>query len=245
MIGEEEKDLILKVLESGQFSGGSTVTEFESLFAEYLGVKHVVATSSGTTALLAAVMGAGVRPKDRILTTPFTFVAPVNALLFAGATPLFVDIDEETFNLDVRRLEEALERHPGVRAVLVVHLYGLMCNMSAIKDLAKRNNLITIEDCAQAHGADLWGQKAGTWGNVAAFSFYATKNMTTGEGGAVATNDERIAILARQFIDHGQAGRYHHVNLGYNFRMSALQAALGVAQLKKLDFFNRKRQENE
>lgn len=244
LFGEEEERLVLGVLRSGQLASGPMVARFETEFAAYFGAPHAVMTSSGTTALQAAVAALGLGPGDKVFTTPFTFAATANALLSAGAVPVFVDVEPRTLNLDPAALEQACREHPDAVAVLVVHLYGLPAAMPEIMALAKEHGLRVIEDCAQAHGAAIGEQKAGTFGEISAFSFYATKNMTTGEGGAVVTADPALAERSRSFINHGQRRRYHHEALGYNFRMTDLQAALGIAQLARLEEMNARRREN-
>ena len=240
IISDEEKNAVISVLDSGMLASGAKVTEFEKRFAEYLGVKHAIATSSGTTALHTALACAGIGPGDKVITTPFTFIASVNSILYCGAEPVFVDIDPRTFNIDPEKLEDTLKEN-GVKAVLVVHLFGLSCDMPRIIQIAEKHNVKIIEDCAQSHGAAINGKKAGTFGCASAFSFYPTKNMTTGEGGIVVTDDEEVAERCRKMINHGRSGRYSHDMLGYNYRMTNIAAAIGLLQLRKLDEFNERR----
>ncbi len=244
LIGTEEKMRVLEVLDSGELAPGFWTKEFESSFASYLGTKHAVAASSGTTALSATVEGIGLVPGDQAFTTPFTFVSTASVLVARGVVPIFVDIDYETFNLDPGKLAEAMERYPNAKCVMVVHLFGLPANIKAIVKLAKERNIVVIEDCAQAHGAMVEGRHVGTFGKAGAFSFYGSKNITTGEGGMVVTDDDELAKGVRMFINHGQGERYRYEVLGHNFRMSNINAAIGFEQLKKLDFINRKRREN-
>ena len=242
MIGEEEKKAVSDVLDSGMLASGDIVHQFEDEFAAFTGAKHGICTTSGTTALEVALRALGIGAGDKVLTTPFSFIASTNSILYTGATPVFADIDPETFNIDPKAIEAALQADPAIKALLIVHLFGQPCNMDAIMPLVEKYHLLLVEDCAQAHGA-LWkDKKVGTFGNAACFSFYPTKNMTTGEGGAVVTDDAGIAENCRLLINHGMKVRYHHDSIGYNYRMTNLAAAIGRCQLKKLDFFNRARQ---
>lgn len=242
-LGEEEKKAVNQVLSSGMIACGAVTSEFEQAFAAYIGAQHGIATTSGTTALEVALRALKIGKGDKVLTTPFSFIASTNAIVYVGATPVFADIDESTFNLSPKAIEKALEQHPDIKALLIVHLFGQPCDMDAIMKIVKAKGLLLIEDCAQSHGA-LWnGKKAGSFGDVSAFSFYPTKNMTTTEGGMVLTSDETIAKKARMLINHGMQVRYYHDEIGYNYRMTNMAAAIGLCQLKKLDSFNAKRQE--
>lgn len=241
IISKEEKDAVMNVLDSGMLASGKQVTEFENHFAEYIGVKYGIAASSGTTALHAALSCAGIEKGDKVVTTPFTFIASANSILYCGAKPIFADIDPCTFNVDSDNLEIILKKDEGIKAILVVHLYGLPCDMQRISELATEYNIKVIEDCAQAHGAAINGKKVGSFGQAAAFSFYPTKNMTTGEGGIVVTDDEVIMERCRKAVNHGRAGRYLHDTLGYNYRMTNIAAAIGLVQLGRLDEFNNRR----
>lgn len=187
IIGEEEKKAVLEVLESGQLAQGEQVASFEREFAEYIGTKEAVATSSGTAALFVALKALGVQPGDKVVTTPFTFVATASAILHCGGIPVFCDVDRKTCNLDPERLKATLEREPGVKGVVVVHLYGIPCALEEILDITRSRGLFLLEDCAQAHGAMYRGRKVGSFGDAGVFSFYPTKNMTTGEGKGSAT----------------------------------------------------------
>jgi dTDP-4-amino-4,6-dideoxygalactose transaminase len=238
LIGDEEKQAVLEVLESGQLAQGAKVRELEAGFARYCGVKHAVATSNGTTALHVAVMARGIGAGDEIITSPFTFIASANVALFVGARPVFVDIEPDTFNLDPNQVEERIT--PRTRAVMPVHLFGQPADMDALTDICRRHNLWLIEDACQAHGAEWRGQRVGSFG-VGCFSFYPTKNMTTAEGGIITTDDDDVAARARLLREHGAPRRYHHEVLGYNFRLTDLHAALGVAQLGKLDGWTARR----
>lgn len=241
LIGKEEKAAVLEVLESGMLAQGKKVTEFEDNFAKYIGVKHAIATSNGTTALHTALLAHGIGPGDEVITTPFTFIATANAIKMVGATPVFVDIEEHSFNINPDLIEAAITKK--TKAILPVHLFGLPANMEKIQEIARKHNLIIIEDACQAHGAEFKGQKAGSFG-TGCFSFYPTKNITSGEGGMITTNDSNIADKARKIINHGSEKKYYHNCLGYNFRMTDIAAAIGIEQLKKLSQFNQKRKEN-
>jgi len=242
LIGEEEINAVVDVLKSGMLAHGKEVETFEKEFAQYLGAKHGIAVANGTAALDVALKALKIKAGDEVITTPFTFIASANSILFQGAKPVFADIDPKTFNLDPN---EVLEKINGkTRAIIVVHLYGQPADMRAFKEIAEDYRLYLIEDCAQAHGAEFEGQKVGTFGHIAAFSFYPTKNMTTGEGGIVVTNDEELAYRAQLVRNHGQTKKYLHEELGYNLRMTNIAAAIGRAQLKKLDKWNAERIEN-
>jgi dTDP-4-amino-4,6-dideoxygalactose transaminase len=240
LLGEEEQAAARRVIESGMLAQGPRVAEFERAFADFIGVKHAIATSNGTTALHAALLAHNIGPDDEVITTPFTFIASVNAIRYTGATPVFVDIDD-SFNLDPNLIEAAIT--PRTRAIMPVHLYGQPADMEAIGSIAGQHNLAIVEDACQAHGARFAGRNAGSFG-TGCFSFYATKNMTTGEGGMITTDDDGIAQQARLIIAHGMKVRYYHETLGYNYRMTDLAAAIGIEQLKKLPGFNMRRVEN-
>lgn len=238
MIGEEEKAAVMAVLESGQLAQGSVVADFERAFADYCGVKHAIATSNGTTALHVAMLAHEIGPGDEVITSPFTFIASANSVLYTGARPVFVDIDPASFNINVDMLEEAIT--PRTKAIMPVHLFGNISEMSRIMEIAQRHGLAVIEDAAQAHGAEEGGKKAGSWA-TGCFSFYPTKNITTGEGGIVTTNDDEIADRARLVRSHGMRKRYYHEMMGFNFRMTNIHAAIGMAQMPKLECFNEQR----
>ena len=242
LLGKEEEKSVLRVLRSGKLAQGQKVAEFEEKFAGYCGTKFAIAMDNGTSALMTALISAGVGPGDEVITTPFTFIASVNSIVFSGAKPVFVDIDPITFNLDPAKIESAINKK--TKAILPVHLYGLMADMQRINKIAKNFGLIVIEDAAQAHGADIKGKRAGSWGLAGCFSFYPTKNMTTGEGGMITTNNRKFAEEARLFRNHGMEKRYYHDFLGYNFKMTEIAAAIGIEQLKKLESFTKKRIKN-
>ncbi len=236
-----EKEAVLSVLDSGIIAQGPRVGQFEKEFAAYCAVPHAVAVSSGTTALTIALLAHGIGKGDEVITTPFSFIATANSILYTGATPVFVDIDRRTFNMDPAKIEKAITSR--TRAILPVHLYGQCCDMSAITDIAERHDLIIVEDACQSHGATYNGKKAGSFG-TGTFSFYPTKNMTCGEGGMITTSNEEVAEQCRIIRNHGMRQRYYHEQIGYNFRMTDIAASIGIEQLKKLDGFNAKRQEH-
>ncbi len=242
IISEEEIKEVENVLRSGIIAQGPKVAEFEENFAEYVGVKHAVASSSGTTALHLALLAADIGPGDEVITTPFSFAATGNSILYVGAKPVFVDIDYKTYNLDPTKIKSAVTEK--TKAIMPVHLYGQPADMDPINRTAKDHGLIVIEDAAQAHGALYNEQKTGSLGDMGCFSFYPTKNMTTGEGGIITTNNAEMAEKARVLRAHGESERYTHVVLGYNFRMTDIAAAIGIVQLKNLDKFNQTRIEN-
>jgi len=241
IMGEEEKRAVVEVLESGMLSQGIKVKQFEESFAHFVGTNHAVVTSSGTTALHAAILAHNIRAGDEVITTPFTFIATANAIRMAGATPVFVDVDEKTFNIDPEKIEVAITKN--TKAILPVHLFGLSCNMDKIEEIARKHNLLIIEDACQSHGATWNGKMTGSFG-TACYSFYPTKNMTTGEGGIITTNSEVVANKLRKIISHGSEKRYYHGFVGYNYRMSDVAAAIGIEQLKKLPEFNHRRIQN-
>jgi perosamine synthetase len=240
-ISQTEKDAVMAVLDSGMIACGHTVSEFEKSFAKYSGAAYGIATTSGTTALEVALRALGIGKDDQVITTAWSFIASTNSILYTGATPVFADIDGRTFDIDADRIEDALKANPSAKAIQIVHLFGQSCDMDQIVELSKRYNVKLIEDCAQAHGAEWRGKKVGSFGDAATFSFYPTKNMTTGEGGIVLTSDEATARKARLLINHGMERRYVHDEIGYNYRMTNIAAAIGLEQLKRLDGFNEAR----
>ena len=244
-LGRREKEAVAEVLDSGSLASGDVVDRFEDEFAAFCESEHGVATSNGTTALHAALEALGIGEGDRVLTTPFTFVATANAVRFTGAEPVFADIDPETYNLDPAKAKARIEELNGeVDAILAVHLYGLPAAMEELRALADQHDIPLIEDAAQAHGATYRGEPVGSLGDVACFSFYPTKNMTTGEGGMIVTDDDGVAQRARQFINHGRSERYAHERVGHNFRLTDIAAAIGRIQLQRLPAFVDARQQH-
>ncbi len=241
VIGQAEKQAVLQVLESGMLAQGKRVAQLEERFAEVCGTRYAIATSSGTTALHVALSAHGIGPGDEVITTAFTFIATVNSILFVGAKPVLVDIEEETFNIDPERIEAAIT--PKTKAIIPVHLYGYPCNMGAIMDIAQRHNLIVVEDAAQSIAATYKGQPTGSFG-TGCISLYATKNIAAGEGGIITTDDEAVNERCRLLRSHGMRQRYHYEMMGYNFRTSDLHAAIALSQMDRLAEFTAKRRAN-
>ena len=234
MISEEEIDAVTEVLKSGWLVEGKNARALEKRFADFIGIKHAVTSSSGTTALHLALESLGLKPGDEVITTAFTFIASSNSILFIGGAPIFADISPATYNIDPEEIKKRITKK--TKAILAVHIFGLPSDMKAIREIADEHGLYVIEDCAQSHGAKIDGRHVGTFGDVAAFSLYATKNMISGEGGIVVTNDSDIADKINSIKNHGRDihGGYHHYRIGYNFRMTDMQAAIALVQLKKL-----------
>jgi perosamine synthetase len=230
-IGQEEIAAVTEVLQSGMIAQGKRVKELENAWAELVGVKHAIATANGTLALMAIFAGIGLEPGDEVITVSHTFAATANAILATGATPVFVDIEPDTYLIDARRIERAIT--PRTRAICPVHLFGLVADMDMIRAIADRHGLVVVEDACQAHGATFRGRMAGSFGH-GAFSLYATKNMTTAEGGLITTDDDKLADWLRLYRNQGMRTRYQFEMLGYNFRMTDLAAAIGLVQLAKL-----------
>ncbi len=230
-IGQEEIDAVTEVLQSGMIAQGRKVKELEDRWAEFVGVKHAVATGNGTLALMMIFSGIGLEPGDEVITVSHTFAATANAILSTGATPVFVDIEPDTYVIDAKKIERAIT--PRTRAICPVHLFGLVADMDMIRAIADRHGLVVVEDACQAHGATFRDRMAGSFGH-GAFSLYATKNMTTAEGGFVTTNDDAFADWLRLYRNQGMRARYQFEMLGYNYRMTDLAAAIGLAQLVKL-----------
>jgi dTDP-4-amino-4,6-dideoxygalactose transaminase len=240
-IGEAEKQAVLQVLESGMLVQGPRTAALEEKWAAACGTRYAVATSSGTTALQLALVAHGIGPGDEVITTPFTFIASVNSILYTGARPVFVDIRADTFNIDPDLIEVAIT--PRTRAIMPVHLYGYPCDMDAILAIAGHHGLAVVEDAAQAIGADYNGRPVGSFG-TGCFSLYATKNVMSGEGGMITTGDETFAQRCRMLRNHGMQRRYYHDMLGYNMRMTDLHAAIGLAQIDRLAEFTAARRAN-
>jgi perosamine synthetase len=237
-MGEEEKAGVWEAMAAGSLAQGPRVRAFEEAFAAFVGVGHAVAASSGTTALHLALLGYGIGDGDEVITVPFTFIASANSILYTGARPVFVDISEADFCMDPVLVEAAITPH--TRAIMPVSLYGQPADLPALAAITERHGLALVEDAAQAHGAAIGDRKSGTWG-AGTFSFYPTKNMTTGEGGMVTTDDGELAERIRLLREHGMKVRYHHDVVGYNFRMTDLAGAIGLAQLPKLPGYNDRR----
>jgi len=232
-IGQEELANVIKAVKEGWISSrGEFISEFEKLFASFIGVRHVIACSSGTAALHLALLALGVKHGDEVIVPDITFAAPANMVIAVGAKPVFVDVNKEYWCIEPSEIRRKIT--PRTKAIIVVHLYGHPAKMDEIMEIAEDNDLYVIEDCAEAHGAKFRGKIVGSIGHVNCFSFYANKIITTGEGGMVTTNDDEIADKVRLYRDHGMRPRYWHIVPGFNYRMTNLQAAIGVAQVKKL-----------
>jgi perosamine synthetase len=241
MIGPRERAAVMRVLRSDQIAQGPEVESLEAEFAAMCGVRHAVAVNSGTAALFVALAAHGIGRGAEVIVPPFSFVATGSAVLMTGARPVFCDVRESDFNIDPAQIEDHIT--PRTRAVMPVHLFGQPADMTVITEIAERRGLAIIEDACQAHGAEWRGRKVGSFG-TAAFSFYPTKNMTTSEGGMITTDDPSIAEKARLLRAHGADRTYHHISLGYNYRMTDIAAALGRVQLERLDSFTKKRRAN-
>ena len=238
-VGQEEAAAVAEVLASGMIAQSRRTAEFEQRWADFVGVKHAIAVSNGTVAEIAIFAGLGIGPGDEVITVSHTFAATANSILFTGATPVFVDIERDTYLIDAARIEAAIT--PRTRAICPVHLFGLVADMDMIQAIADRHGLAVVEDACQAHGATFRGRRAGSFGH-GAFSLYATKNMTTGEGGLITTNDDRLADWIRVYRNQGMRTRYDFEMLGFNFRMTDIQASIGIVQLDKLDRNTARRQ---
>jgi perosamine synthetase len=238
IIGDEEIIAVEAVLRSGMLAQGEAVKRFEDEFASYLGVKNAIAVNNGTVALDLAIKALGLKSGGEIITPAFTFIATANCALYQGLRPVFADVDERTFNIDPDDLQKKIT--PRTRAVVGVHLYGQPFDLAAVQEICQDKDIFLVEDCAQAHGAEFQGKKVGSFG-TGCFSFYPTKNMTTGEGGMITTDDDALATRLRLLRSHGDTGKYNHESLGYNYRMMNLQGALGLVQLKRLEQFTASR----
>ena len=242
-IGAELEASVINVMRSGRYILGEEVARFEDEFAAYCGTKHAIAVNTGTSALHLSLLAAGIGRGDEVITTPFTFVATVAAILYAGARPVMVDIDPHTMNIDPAKVEAAIS--PATKAIVPVHLYGQMADMEPLLMLADRHGLVVIEDACQAHGAEYKGHRAGSLGLAAAFSFYPGKNLgACGEGGALVTNSDAVAKAARCLRDWGQEERYNHIAQGFNYRMDAIQGAVLGVKLRYLDAWTEQRRQH-
>jgi len=241
-IGMRDQVAVVKVLRSGKIAQGPKVLEFEEKFSKLVGGRFCIAVNSGTSASLLSLIALGIGPGDEVIVPSFTFAATANSVALTGATPVFVDIDLDTFNINVESIRRAIT--PATKAIHVVHLYGLPANMVEIKHLAKAHNLLIVEDAAQAHLASIEAKPVGTFGDAAAFSFYPTKNMTTGEGGMIVVSDPSIAREIRMLRNQGMEQRYQNEIVGYNMRMTDISAAIGICQLAKLQSWTEKRIRN-
>ncbi|MGB9959155.1 MAG: DegT/DnrJ/EryC1/StrS family aminotransferase [Candidatus Bathyarchaeales archaeon] len=245
-IGEEEIDAVVKVLRSGVLTHGlgegPMVKKFEEDFARFVEAKYALAVNSGTAALHMAIIGAGIKHGDEVILPSFTFVATAETVVLAGAKPVFVDIAPENYNISPEKIKKAITRK--TKAIVAVDLYGSPADLKPIREIADEYGLKLIEDAAQAHGAVYNGKPVGAYADMACWSFYASKNMTTGEGGMITTNDKEMAEKLKLLRSHGEKEKYKSILLGHNYRMPEIQAAIGCAQLAKLSVFLAKRREN-
>lgn len=241
-VGEEEIDAVSRVMRTGMLASGAEVTAFESEFAGYIGTEHAIATSNGTTALHAALLASGVKAGDEVIVPSFTFIATATSVSMCGAKPVMVDVTDDSYGISPEAVLKSVT--DKTKAVIGVHLFGHPCDIRAIQEICSDSDLVFIEDCAQSHGARNEGKRTGSYGTFGCFSFYPTKNMTTGEGGMITTDDSLLAEHIRRLINHGQAEKYLHTEVGYNYRMTNIGAAIGRVQLKKIDEMNRMRNEN-
>ena len=233
---------VVKVLKSGNLAQGPEVKKFEEGFSSLLDSRPCVAVNSGTSGLHVALLALGIGPGDEVIVPSFTFAATANSVALTGATPIFIDIDQDTFNIDSQKIEQAITSR--TKAIQVVHLYGLPANMEKVLEIAKKHNLKVIEDAAQAHLASINGRPVGTFGDAAVFSFYPTKNMTSGEGGMIALKDNQVARQCRLLRNQGMETRYQNEIIGFNLRMTDIHAALGNSQLRKIGTWTEKRIQN-
>ncbi len=246
-VDKEMKDRVLEVIDSGQYILGNQCKDFEKEFAQFIGTKHAVLTSSGTSAIFLCLKALGVKEGDGIFVPSLTAFPTIEPVFHVGARPIFIDIDD-TFTVDPKHIESILKnksRLPGVKEIkgmIPVHLYGHPSNMDSLLDLAKRYGLFVLEDCCQAHGAKYKGARVGSMGIGGCFSFYPSKNLTVfGDGGMLVTSDDEMARTCRMLRDHGRREKYEHELVGYNLRFNEIQGAVGRLQLRKLDWFNESR----
>ena len=246
LLGDEEIAAVTRVLKSGMIASGPETIAFEKEFADFIGCKYACAVNNGTAALNLALLAVGIGSGDEVITTPMTFVATANAILSCGATPVFADIDEQTFNLCPDSVEKLINEKTA--AIMPVHLYGLPADMNRFREIADTHRIYLIGDAAQAHGSSIDDRKVGTLADIECFSFYPTKNMTTGEGGMVTTNNEQLYNLLDSIRNHGRPdsklGMYEHIRFGLNLRMTDIGSAIGRVQLQKLPKFNETRRRN-
>ncbi len=243
-ITKEDREAVNKVLKTNFLSLGPKSEEFESKIAKFAGVKYAIAVSSGTSGLQLIVRALGLKEGDEVITTPFSFISSANCLLYERVIPIFVDIDESTFNIDPSKIEEKITAK--TKAILAVDVFGRPADWARLTEIAKKHNLFLIEDSAEAIGSECCGQKCGSFGNAAIFSFYPNKQITAGEGGIILTNDKNIADLCRSMANQGrktEGGKWlEHIRLGYNYRLDEMSCALGISQLSRIKEIIKKRE---
>ena len=241
-VNEEIKNAVNQVFDSGVFTMGEKVKEFERKFSEYCGIKHAIAVANGTVAIEVILKSLGVKEGDEIIVPSHTTMPTVEPILHLKAKPVFVDVSEDTYVLDVKEIEKLVTKK--TKAIIAVHLYGNSADLEVLQSICNKRKIYLIEDCAQAHGTRYNGKHVGTFGIAGCFSFYPTKNLTVcGEGGMVITDNDEIAKKARMLISHGEEGRYNHVTLGTNYRLSEIHSAIGIKQLELLEKFVERRRE--
>ena len=242
LVGDEERAAVDRVLRSGMMAQGPEVAAFEEEFSKYVGGRKCVAVNSGTSGLHMALVAAGIKAGDEVIVPSFTFAATANSVALTGATPVFVDIDPKTFNIDPAAIEAAIT--PRTKGIQPVHLYGLPAQMDVINEIACKHNILVFEDAAQAHLATLNGKYVGSFGYAATFSFYPTKNMTSGEGGMIACANDEMTRMCKLLRNQGMEKRYENEVVGFNTRMTDIHAAIGREQLKKIEGWTKTRQAN-
>lgn len=241
---DKEVKAVTEVVKSKYLIEGKNAREFENKFCDFTGAKYCSTVINGTQALHLGLTALNIGPKDEVITTPFTFIASSNAILFTGAIPIFVDVKRDTFNIDPEQIESAIT--DKTKAIMPVHIFGNPCEMDAIRDIADDNNLLIIEDCAQSHDARIDGTHTGNFGDLGCFSFYGTKNLIAGEGGAIICNDEDLFEKIKSIKNHGRnpKGGYNHYRIGYNYRMTDMQAAIMNVQMDRAEEILQKRHRN-
>ena len=243
IIDDDEVQAVEKVLRSGMLAEGKVSRQFEERFSKYVGTKYATVTSNGTTALSTALEALDIEPGAEVITSPFTFIASANSIAMIGAIPVFVDIDPGTYNIDPEKIEAAITEK--TRAIMPVHIFGMPSDMPKIMEIAEKHDLLVLEDACQAHGGKISGKPVGSWGHAAAFSFYATKNIMTGEGGMITTNDEELYDRMLMIKNHGRGkqGGYSHFRIGYNNRMMDIVSAIGLVQIERIPDLEKKRRD--
>jgi len=243
-IKKQEVEAVKEVVESRFLIEGKNARSFEKKFSNFTGTKYTTTVVNGTCALHLALVALDIGPHDEVITTPYTFIASSNSILFTGAIPVFVDIDPETYNINPEKIEEKITKK--TKAIMPVHIFGNPCDMKVIMDIAEDNDLLIVEDCAQGHGAAIEGKHVGNFSDIACYSFYGTKNLIAGEGGAITTNNEKIFERIKSIKNHGRspAGGYAHYQVGFNYRMTDMAAAIMNVQMDRAKEILAKRHHN-